>query len=391
MESQQNQIFRRDRFTWLAYFMLGYYAYLQATLGPAAPFLRDELGISYALTGMHVTAFALGMMLAGITGDWFAIRFGRYAVFWAGTGGMALGGILLTLGTHPIATIGSSFFMGIVGSHLLVMIQAALAEHHGENRAIPLTESNVVASVLAAIAPLAIGFGTQIILGWRFALYVGAIMGILAYLLNFRVQVPGKRKNPEIKEKTPAKPLPKAFWAYWFVVFTGVSIEWSMIFWSADFLENIVGLERATAATLVSIFLGAIIVGRFVGSWLSHSIKSSRLLFGAASAIAIGFPIFWLATIPILNIIGLFIAGLGVANIFPLTLATATNIAPTQTNRASARIASGAGSAILITPQVLGAIADQAGIHAAFGIIIGLIVAVFAALFIAGNLSTAGK
>lgn len=32
--------FVRDRFTWLAYIMLGYFAYLQAALGPALPFLR---------------------------------------------------------------------------------------------------------------------------------------------------------------------------------------------------------------------------------------------------------------------------------------------------------------------------------------------------------------
>jgi len=276
--------------------------------------------------------------------------------------------------------------MGYLGSHLLVMIQAALAEHHGNNRAIPLTESNVMASILAAIAPLTVGFGTSMIFGWRFALYLGAVVGLIAYLLNMRVAIPDKSKPTESKSKTLNTKLPKAFWAYWFVVFTGVSIEWSMIFWSADFLENIVGLERATAATLVSIFLGAIIVGRFIGSWLSHSIKSSRLLFGAVTAIAIGFPLFWLAAMPILNIIGLFIAGLGVANIFPLTLAAATNIVAEQSDRASARIAAGAGSAILVAPQVLGAIADQAGIQTAFGVVVLLIFAVFSALIIASRL-----
>ena len=42
--------FTRDRFTWLAYLALAYFAYVQATLGPLMPFLRDELGMSYTVS-----------------------------------------------------------------------------------------------------------------------------------------------------------------------------------------------------------------------------------------------------------------------------------------------------------------------------------------------------
>lgn len=53
--------FVRVRFTWLAYLMLGYYSYLNSTLGPILPFLRSELELSYSLAGLHVSAFALGL------------------------------------------------------------------------------------------------------------------------------------------------------------------------------------------------------------------------------------------------------------------------------------------------------------------------------------------
>ena len=48
--------FVRDRFTWLAYLMLGYYAYLQAANGPLMPFLRADLGINYTTGGLHFSA-----------------------------------------------------------------------------------------------------------------------------------------------------------------------------------------------------------------------------------------------------------------------------------------------------------------------------------------------
>ncbi|MCS7071754.1 MAG: MFS transporter, partial [Anaerolinea sp.] len=120
------QTFVRDRFTWLAYFMLAYYAYLQATLGPAMPFLGEELSMSYTVRGLHLSAFALGMILAGMLGDRVAARASRRLTFWIGAGGMAAGAAALTVMRTPALTILSAFIMGTVGSFLLVMIQAAL-------------------------------------------------------------------------------------------------------------------------------------------------------------------------------------------------------------------------------------------------------------------------
>ena len=57
--------FRRDRLTWVGYVMLAWFAYLQAAPGLVVPHLRDELGLSYAVGGLHVAAFAAGSMLAG--------------------------------------------------------------------------------------------------------------------------------------------------------------------------------------------------------------------------------------------------------------------------------------------------------------------------------------
>ncbi|MBZ0306629.1 MAG: hypothetical protein K8I82_11230, partial [Anaerolineae bacterium] len=76
--------FTRDRFTWMGYLMLAYYAYLQASLGPLMPFLRKEMQLNYTVAGLHFSAFALGMVLAGLTGDRVAERVGRRGLYWAG-------------------------------------------------------------------------------------------------------------------------------------------------------------------------------------------------------------------------------------------------------------------------------------------------------------------
>ncbi len=365
---------RRDRFTWLAYLMLAYYAYMQATLGPLMPFLRAQLDLNYTVAAFHVSAFALGMILAGLTADRAAEHLARRILFWGGGAGMAVGGLLLTQAQQPALTIASVFVMGFIGSYLLVMISATLADHHGEQRAVALTEANVAASIFAAIAPLIIGLGEQTGLTWRVALVVGAAAWLLLLLVGRETLIPANVARSH--EREAVRPLPRRFWAYWVVVLLSVSLEWSMVFWGADFLEHHVGLEKVAASTLMSVFFGAMVVGRVIGARLALRIESSRLLVFAVMVVGVGFPLFWLAQIAPLNILGLFLAGLGIANLFPLTLSVATSIDPDQSNTASARVSLAGGLAILLAPQLLASLADQAGIYNAFGAVAVILVAV---------------
>ena len=172
----------RDKFTWLSYLMLGYYSYFINGLGPLMPFLRAELQMSYTLSSLHFSAFAVGMLLAGLGGDRIARKFGRRRTFWNGAFGMAGGVILLLVGYHPVLTIGGTFLMGTIGSLLLVMIPAALSDRYGSQRAIALSESNVIGSLCGGLASVSIGFFVKISLGWR-----GALIAVILAVLFLRV------------------------------------------------------------------------------------------------------------------------------------------------------------------------------------------------------------
>lgn len=385
--------FVRDRFTWLAYFMLGYYAYLQSIMGPVVPFLRAELNLNYTVSAFHLSAFAVGMMLAGLSADRLALRWGRYGVFWFGGAGMALGAVLLSLGQTVSVTILSSFIMGYIGTWLLVMIQATLSEKHGRQSAIALTEANIVASLFATLAPLLVGLGASAALGWRAALYAGGLLWGAMGLLLSGITVPGAVPAPRAG-MTPVSPaaLPRAYWGYWLVVFFSVAIEWCTIFWAADFMEKVAGLSREGAATALSAFFLAVVVGRITGSRLTRSVASGRLLLLAALVALVGFPLFWLSRTPPLTIIGLFICGLGIANLFPLTLSAAVSVAPEAlANTASARVSFGSGTAILVVPQVLGSAADLVGIQSAYAIILLFTLLVIAVAFYAERLAKPGQ
>lgn len=366
--------FIRDRFTWLAYLMLGYYAYLQAANGPLMPFLRADLGINYATGGLHFSAFAGGMITTGLTADRVTGWLGRRRAFWGGAAGMAAGAILLTLGRHVAMTIGGAAIMGLFGSLLLITIQASLSDRHGERRAIAFTESNVIASICATLAPLCVGALQQAGIGWRAAVWLMVALAAGLATVMGRQPLPTPRTLVAGPQRTAGR-LPAAYWAYWLVIVLCVGAEWCLAFWSADFLSTVAGLPQGIASTAVSLFYLAMIVGRVIGSRLAWVMPTGRLLLAALGVAAVGFPLFWLARVPALNVAGLFVAGLGVANLYPLSLSAATSTAAGQANTASARISLAAGLAILTAPLVLGSVADRVGIQDAYGLVVGLLAA----------------
>ena len=156
-----------------------------------------------------------------------------------------------------------------------------------------------------------------------------------------------------------------------------------MAYWGADFLASVVGLGPALAASAMSVFFAAMVGGRLAGARLARRYAGTRLLLLALAVAAIGFPLCWLAISPALSIVGLFVAGAGIANFYPLTLAAATDAAPGQTDRAMARLAVSGSGALLVAPLLVGTLADAVGMRWGFGVVMALILAATVAVLAA--------
>jgi len=384
----QTDVFVRTRFTWLAYILLGYYAYLQASVGPLMPFLRSELHMSYTLEGLHFSAFAFGAVLVGLSGNRVTRLCGRRRVFWGGAGVMAAGAVALVISHHPILTLLSLVVMGYAGNLLLMTIQSTLSDQHQEQRSIALIEANVVASIGASLAPLCVGGLQSVALGWRSALVLMVLILLLIFTVSRNFSIPGGQHPARKPSSAPhALAFPFSFWAYWTIVLLGVAIEWCIVYWGADFLAQESRLSKSVAASLVSLFFLAEIVGRFIGSRLARAMRSTRLILLAVLLTVTGFPLFWLAPFAPLRLIGLCITGMGIANLWPLSIALTLGTVPEQTDAASARTALGAGMAILIAPFVLGWLADQVGIRGAYGIVALLLLLISGMIVVANRLA----
>lgn len=375
------QPFYRDRFTWLAYWMLAIYGYFLNVLGPITPFLKDELRLSYTISSLHFTAFAVGILIVGLGGHWVIERAGRMRSLWAGALGLSATAFLLLLGRSPIVTIGASFLMGLIGSLILAIVPSSLSDLHGERRTVALSEANMIASMLSSAAPLMVGWFAATALGWRMGLGLAACIPLPLLMVFGRVPAPAAAHHP--KSGSSAQNLPALYWVYWVAIVLVVSVEFCMIFWSADYLETRLGLPKASAARAVSFFLVAMIVGRAAGSRLVQRFSTLVVVTGSILFATAGFLLYWRTSSPVLGQAGLFFTGLGVANLYPLCLSMAIGASGERTVQAGARAALASGAAILALPLILGRLADAFGIHPAYAIVLALLVSALGIVWVA--------
>jgi fucose permease len=354
--------------------MLGYFAFIQGSLGPLMPSLRSEFGMSYTVASLHLSAFAGGSVLVGLFGERIALRFGRREIFWGGATGYTFAALFLVASPVVAGTIGATFLMGLLGGFLVLTIQATLSDHHGTRRAVAIAEANVAASSGAVLGALAVGGFERYGIGWRGALLL-AVGGVIVLALRFRDVAVPQEMPIAAGRHGEARRLPRVFWVVASVLFLGVAAEWCVGYWGSDFLDREGGLGKSTAAAAMSAYFVAMAIGRLAGSRLARTYEDRQLLIGAFVIAAVGFLLLWLAPVAPVRLIGLFICGLGIAGIYPFTVSVGMKVAPASVNLVTARFILSGSSAILLAPFVLRIVADSAGIATAFGLTLPFLLA----------------
>ena len=314
------QPFRRSQHTWLLYLTLAIFGFVINALGPVTPFLKAELNLSYTVTSLLFSAFASGMILTGLAGHVLVRRLGS-GVLWLALFGMCLSAIGLAVSQSPWMTIIASFSMGCIGSLVPAVTSSSLSDEHGENRSAALSESNLIAAISSALAPLMVGWFSYTILGWRFALVLPMIAALaLLFGMRNQVRLTGRAEGQEAAHANSK--LPARYWVFWVMNILAVALEYCMLSWSADYLEHVAGLPTPVATQAISIFLAG--WSRPYG-W-QPPCPALHLLPGGHRLDPGGFGrflLYWSAAAAWMPVVGLFLTGLGVANQFPLALSLA--------------------------------------------------------------------
>ncbi|MBT8227277.1 MAG: hypothetical protein HKP61_01995, partial [Dactylosporangium sp.] len=171
-----------------------------------------------------------------------------------------------------------------------------------------------------------------------------------------------------------AGPLP----GRWLDVLLAVSVEFCLVFWAADAFRDWHGAGPSAAPALAAVFPLGMALARTAATPLTIGRHPLAVVLAACGTAGIGFGVFWAVPAVPGAAVGLLVAGLGVALLYPVTLARAVAAWPDDRDRASARAALASGLAIGIAPLSLARLADAVELRGAY-LIVPVLLAVLAA------------
>lgn len=348
------------------------YTWFLYGLGPALPLFRDELGTSSAVAGLHSLMMSVGVVVAGFSGVTFARRWRRYGVAQRGIVAFTAGVLLFTAGSllsgaELFMTLPAMVLLGLGGGVAVNTTTTVLQAHNGVYGPAILTAGNAAAAGVGLITPLAVGAATAAGWTWRAAMVLIVPFAVTAFILVTRHRtVPAYAAVPVGAAGFSVRGLPRAYWPAALAVVCSVAIEFCMVTWTPDLLTDRTGLNPGTASGAVSAVVAGMALGRLLVGALATR-RSPLMLFLVSLAItAAGWLLVWLATSPVAAIGALLVVGLGVAGQYPLGAAMVMALSGGQPDRAIAVMSIGVGIASGLGPFVLGALADQLGVHTAF-------------------------
>jgi fucose permease len=263
------------------------------------------------------------------------------------------------------ATLLAAGLFGLAGTTLLAVVQAILSDRHGSRRAQALTEANIGAGASAVFAPLILGALAASVVGWRATFALPAAVFVVLYLRYRREPLPA---GPQHHSGEKAGRLPVASWLFAILTAVSSAIEFCLVYFGPQVLVD-TGLSAAAASTALSSNYLGILIGRLLGARLTRTPgRSVALLYASLAVTGASVVLFWLTDHPVVAVVGLFLCGAGIANLYPLAMSLTLDTSGGREDRANARSQLVLGLIAAAAPFLLGSLADRHGLTAAFAL-----------------------
>lgn len=323
------------------------------SLGACLVLLARDLDTPPAQLVWLSSSFGVGLLAVGLAGG-IVLRRGPQPVLPVTALVAAAGATLLATAPVALAAAAGALLLGI-GAAGIVLVAPALLR--GPDAAARLSRVNAIASVSGLFGPLALGALDGAGASGRLALLL-AVPPLLVLALGAR-----RPAEADVPVPGPGRPSRRRVAGAWATVVTAVSIEFCFTIWATARLQE-TGLPTGAAAAAVTAFLVGMAAGRFAAPRLiARGVPVMRV--GCALTVA-GTLLVALTGAPEPVVTGLVIAGLGVAPLYPVTLARLVHVPGLPSTRAAAYGALASGTAILVAPVVLAALGAALDLRAAY-------------------------
>ncbi|WP_410793812.1 MFS transporter [Kribbella sp. C-35] len=367
--------------------------FVLAGLGACVAILARDLDEPTSRLALLSSGFAVGLLLVAVVGPRMLKLWSMPTVLGLGSVVCAVGAVLIAVAPAYVVAIAGGLLVGLGGA-LLVLVAPLML--NGPTAAARLSRVNAVASGTGILAPLAIGTLDGLGPSGRYAMLAAAPPLLFLALLTRRSRPPHPTASkppweskeeagvPVLIDSAPAVGLGRKWrrvgrrvvmdvGAGWLRVVLSVSVEFCFVVWAVARLVAS-GLPTAAAALLGSAFPIGMAVGRAIGP---IRYRGWSPVFPSGALAACGTLLVSLFDAPAVVALGLVVAGLGVAPLYPVTLAALVATPGLSSARLAAVGAMASGTAILIAPALLAVLARVVDLRTAYLVTLPLIAVLF--------------
>jgi fucose permease len=377
---------------WAGIFVFGI---VMAILGAILPSLFGRLHFSKSEAGNLFFFMNLAMLGMSVVFGPVVDRFG-YRVFLALCCLLvAASFVLFSLAPTFSLLVAAAVLLGVGGGGLNGGSNALTSDLNPERRSAALNLLGIFFGFGALLIPFLIGtlLGS---LGLTVILAIAAVLSLIPFALFLLLRFPAAKHAQGFPLRRAAQVIGHPLlWLCGFLLFFESGNEFTVGGWISTHLNESFHFSQMSASLVLAGYWGAMMVGRLVVSRkLVRVWKNETLILSSAALALVGTAVVAAAPSGVVASIGVVLAGLGFAAIFPTTLAIAGEAFSDLTGTAFSAIFVIALAGGMTSPWLVGKVANASGLRA--GLIIpvvscAMIILLGLAIKARGQVSTINK
>lgn len=349
-------------------------------IGAILPSIIKEAGISFLAAGGLLSVMAIGNLSSSFIFPVMVPVMGKKRAITLVTLFVPTSLMVLSL-LPPLPVMYAVMLLyGFTRGCITILNNAAVNDIYGDSATGKLNILHCTFAIGAFLAPLLTAMMMKLGFGWRVTLYMIVVLTIISAIsygtMNYNLINQAQKEIEERKNRTKSTVAGNkgflrsfAFYCIAFILFFYLGVENCINGWFVTYLQNTGVMSAEFATTLVSLTWLVIMGGRLLCAAMSKKVHRSTILLINSIGSAVCF--FILIKVNSLPLVTASLLGLGffLSGIYPTCIANAGPLIQGSTLGMSLLTAISAMGGI-ITPQIVGGVADRVGIVAAISILV---------------------
>ena len=341
-------------------------------LGSFIPFLRETYGFSYDLSGILLSCQSVGNLAAVLAAGFLPVYLGRRTAILITAVWMVAGYLIFASGIGaPALLIAACLMTGVARGGNSNFANTMISTLPGEKATRGYNLLHGCFAVGALLSPLLLISCTRRWpgMGWRIVAGLLCLLCLSQLVVYARMPLPPERQEKSLKAVDHSFLRVKQFWLGAAMLLFYISTEYAIVGWLVTYFQDVGVLSADHAQMMNSLLWLVIFLGRMVGAAVPGKVSRSRILMADGVGLFVFFLVMFFSRTAGHVVLGLVGVGFFMATIYPTAFAFGSDCIKGNDLGCSIMIFTGSAGGI-ITPAMVGFVAERAGIRAGMGLIL---------------------